>query len=124
MTESEAKQLLSDILTHAQEDKQFEFQYIRSWAEFRHYYKIIKSTKFVIKTLKTSANKLFTEYCQDVIFGISDVNKLLAYSQLIDVIAFYEADINTIKQMLDEYDNYLGDWGNFLNAILGGEREL
>ena len=124
MTESEAKQLLSDILTHAQEDKQFEFQYIRSWAEFRHYYKIIKSTKFVIKTLKTSANKLFKEYCQDVIFGISDVNKLLAYSQLVDVIAFYEADINTIKQMLDEYDNYLGDWCNFFNAIFGGEREL
>lgn len=124
MTEPEAKQLLSDILTHAQEDKQFEFQYIRSWAEFRHYSKILKSTKYIIKTLRTSANKLFKEYCQDVIIGISDVNKLLAYSQLQDVIAFYEADINTIKQMLDEYDNYLGDWSNFLNAILGGEREL
>lgn len=124
MTEQDAKQLISDILNHAQEDKQFEFKYICSWAEFRHYSKIIKSTKFVIKTLKTSADKLFKEYCQDVIIGISDVNKLLAYSQLVDVICFYEADINTIKKMIDEYDNYLGDWGNFFNALLGGEREL
>jgi hypothetical protein len=121
MTDTEAKQLLLEILEQAQEGKSIKFQFIKSWAEFRYYHRLKLSTTLVIKTLKASANNLFTEYCQDVIDGISDLNKLLAYSQLRDIIAFYEKDIETLQQMLAEYDEYLGE-GNFWYSFLGGER--
>ena len=121
MNDIETKQLILDILNKAQEGKSFKFQYICSWHEFRYYTKLIKSNKLIVKTLQTSANNIFREYCKDVISGISDVNKLLAYSQLRDVITFYEGDVNTLQQMLDEFDEYV-EKGNFLYTILGGER--
>jgi hypothetical protein len=123
MTEDEAKQLISDIINKPQEAEPIKFQYIASWGEFRYYYQLHRSTKFVIKTLKSSAKKLFKEYCRTIATGTQDVNKLLAYSQLRDIIAFYEADVNTIKKMLDEYDNYLGQ-GHFWYSFLGGERDI
>jgi hypothetical protein len=124
MTDSESKQLLSDIIKKAQEGVHLPFRPIVAWDEFRFVGLQAKSTKLVIRTLKASAKNLFKEYCKDVIAGISEINKLLAYSELCDIIAFYEVELNIIQTMLDDYDKYLGDWGNFLNAILGGRRDL
>lgn len=123
MNDIETKQLILDIINKAQEGKSFKFQYICSWDEFRYYNRLIKSNKLIVKTLQTSANNLFREYCNDVTSGISDVNKLLAYSQLRDVITFYEGDVDTLQKMLDEFDEYI-EKGNFLYSILGGEREF
>jgi hypothetical protein len=72
--------------------------------------------------LRASASKLFKEYCKDVIAGISDITKLFAYARLQEIIAFYEKDLKTLKQMLDDYDYYLGD-GHFWYSFLGGQRE-
>ena len=124
MTDIDAKELLLEILNKAQEGKSVQFRLITSWDEFIYHWRLSRSTKLIIKTLKTSASNLFKEYCQDVIVGISDINKLLAYSQLCDIIAFYERELDTFKRMLDEYDNYLGTWHTFWYAFLGGEREF
>ena len=124
MTDIDAKELLLEILSRAQEGKFIQFRLITSWDEFIYHWQLYRSTKLIIKTLKTSASNLFKEYCQDVIVGISDVNKILAYSQLCDIIAFYERELDTLKSMLDEYDKYLGTWHTFWYAFLGGEREL
>lgn len=123
MNDVAIKQLLSDIITQAQEGKPVEFKYITSWNEFRYYSHLRKANKIVIKTIIQANHNLFKAYCAEISTG-ADFNKLLAYSQLCDVIAFYEKDLATIQRMLDEYDNYLGDWGNFFNAIFGGEREI
>jgi hypothetical protein len=117
MTEQETTLLIYEILNKALEGDAIPFTLITCWNENLYYLKWSRSTKIVIKTLKTSANKLFKEYCQDVIAGISDVTKLLAYKQLLDVIAFYENDLRTVQKMLDEYDDYLGDWGNFWRHV-------
>ena len=124
MNNTEVEQLILDIITKAQEGKALQFQLITSWDDFIYYGGCKSSTKLVIKTLRDSANNLFKEYCRDVVIGTSEVTKLLAYTQLLDIITFYENDLLTIQQMLDEYDAYLGDWGNFWNAIFGGRREL
>lgn len=123
MTDSEAKQLLLDIINQAQEGRSLKFHFIRSWQEFKFRWQQARSTKLVIKTLKTSSNNLFKEYCRDVSAGASDVNKLLAYSELCEVIAFYKEDLSTLQLMLDDYDEYLGQ-GNFWFSLLGGEREI
>ena len=125
MTEQEATLIIQDIINKATEGRALIFRRILYWSEFNYYRRWAVSTKLIIKTLKQSANNLFKEYCKDVIAGISDVAKLLAYSQLLAIIAFYENDLNTVQSMLDDYDEYLGNFGNFLRAILlGEEREI
>jgi hypothetical protein len=118
---TDKKQLVLDILEQAYENNFIEFKYIRSWEEFQYYRRLKISTKLIIKTLKASSNKLFKKYCKAVILGISAVKHLLAYKQLLDIQAFYEKDLNTIQQMLDDYAEYLGQ-GNFWYSFLGGYR--
>ena len=123
MTDADATLLVQEIIKKAQEGKAHPFRPILYWSEFIYYRRWVWSTKIVIKTLLDSANKLFKDYCQDVINGISDVTKLLAHYELLDITAFYENDLNTVQQMLDDYANYLGE-GNFWSSFLGGRREV
>lgn len=122
MTDTDAKQLVLNIIEQAQNNETLKFQQIKFWHDFRYYTKLARSTKLIIKTLKTSAKRLFKEYCKDVEVGTSDVNKLLAYSQLQDIIAFYNTNLNVINRMLDDYDDYLGH-GHFWYSFFGGERD-
>lgn len=123
MNDLDTKQFVFNIINQAQEGKFIKFQYIGSWKEFIYYLRQKQSTKLIIKALKISAKKLFTDYCRNVIAGISDVNKLLAYTKMLDIIDFYKKDLDTLNQMLDDYDTYLGD-GHFLYSLFGGERYL
>lgn len=122
MNDADATLLLTDIINKAIEGRAFPFRTIRYWSEFRYYWRWIKSTRLIIKTLRHSADSLFVEYCEDVIAGVSDVMKLLAYQQLLDIIAFYETDLTTVRSMIDDYDKYLGE-GNFWYSFLGGRRD-
>jgi hypothetical protein len=122
MQTTEEQQLLIEILNYAQEGKFIEFRLIRSWNEFIGYWQDSKATKLVIKALRIGAEDLFKSYCEDIVSGSTDVNKLLAFTQLQDVIAFYERDLDTLKRMLDEYDEYLGN--HFWYSFLGGERDI
>jgi hypothetical protein len=117
------EQLLLSILNQAQEGKAIEFQFIRFWTDYRYYRRTAWSTKIIIRALKSGAKKLFKTYCKDIAKGTADLNMLFAYKQLSNVIAFYERDLNTLKRMIDEYDEYLGQ-GHFWHSFLGGERTL
>lgn len=123
MQTTEAQQLLLEILNNVTEGKSIEFHYIRSWREFNYYRQQLRATKLIIKVLRTSSKKLFKKYCKDVIAGIPGVNKILAYVKLTEAIDFYRRDLDILKQMLDEYDNYLGE-GNFWHSLLGGQRMI
>ena len=118
----ETKQFLDDILARAENGDATKFQLINSWGEYLVCNRWRKATKIVLKVLRSSAKQIFKSYCTTVIAGISDATQLIAYAQLVDVIAFYEAELDTFDRMLDEYLKYL--WhGNFIYALLGGERD-
>ncbi len=123
MTDQESTLIIQGIIDKALEGKAQPFTPILYWSEFRYYYGWARSTKIIIKTLKASANNLFKNYCKDVIAGISDITKILAYTQLLNIVAFYEKDLNTVQQMLADYDEYLGE-GNFWYSVFGGRREV
>lgn len=118
---TEAQELLLKILNHAEEVKFTEFQFITSWREFRRYQRDLKSTKIILRALRVGSKYLFKTYCKEVRKGSADTDTLLAYSQMQDVIAFYEKDLAIMQRMLDEYDRYLGK-GHFWFSFLGGER--
>ena len=123
MQDTEAQQLLLEILEQAEQKKFVEFRLIRSWNEFRFYRRSKLSTKLVILALKQAAKEIFKTYLKQVKSGISDVNNLIAHAQLRNTIAFYEKDLETLQKMLDEYDTWLGQ-GHFFYSILGGERDI
>lgn len=121
MNDNEIQQILEEILDYAENGEPIEFRLIESLADYRSRLISYKATKLVIKMLKQSSKSLFKTYCKDVTFGISDVTKLIAYSQLADIILFYEQDLKTLYDMLDEYEEYL--WrGNLFYSVVGGKR--
>ena len=121
MQDIEVQQLILDIINKAQTGQSLKFQFIISWREFRYYSKSARATEFLIRSLESSAKKLFKSYCEDVVAATADVSKLYAYRELENIITFYEQDLDTLQRMLDDYDDYLSK-GNFLYAFLGGER--
>ena len=122
MQQTEAQQLLLEILDYAKVHNSISFCYITSWQEFKYYRQQARATKVIVRILEDSFNNLFKSYCKDVIAGISDVNKILACVQLRNAIAFYKKELSTLQRMLDDYDDYL-DQGNFWHSFLGGERK-
>jgi len=121
MQNVEAQELLLQILEQAQEGKVTEFHLIMTMSECKFYYRRYRADKLIIRTLKSAAKRLYKTYCKEVRIGTADAGKLFAYVQLQEVINFYTRDLTTIKQMLSEYDEYLGQ-GNFWYSFLGGER--
>ena len=120
MNNSTADQLLQAILEQA-ESEPSEFRFVTSWVDFVYCHRQYKATKLIIKVLKAASKSLFKDYCRTVTSGISDVTQLIAFTQLDDIIAFYENELSTLDNMLDEYEEYLWQ-GNFIYALLGGER--
>jgi hypothetical protein len=91
--------------------------------EFAYWLDIIKVNKLIIKTLTESANNLFKKYCKDVVGCIANSQELFAYTELRDIIKFYETELITINSMTAEYKDYLCH-GNFIRAFLGEERDV
>ena len=122
MTDQDSKLIIQDIINKAQGPAQ-PFRPILYWSEYRYYQRVQLSNKLIIRALWSSAESLFTEYCLNVVTGTQDVSKLFAYSQLLDIKAFYERDLDTVKRMLDDYTAYILE-GNFFYSFFGGRRDL
>ena len=124
MQEQEAREIINDLIQQAEAEDHVESKLISSWEEYRFYLQQERALKIVIKVLSACEKATFDVYCKEIVSGESDLNKLLACIQLQDVIAFYEQDLQTVKKMNTEYDDHLGNWGNFVKEfILGFERE-
>lgn len=120
MNYQDSEQVLLAIIEQAQAEPS-EFRFIVSLTDYRYCLNLYKSTKLVIKILKRASKNLFKAYCKDITSGISDFTQLVAYEELVEITSFYETELKTIYNMLDEYEEYL--WaGNFFYALMGGER--
>jgi hypothetical protein len=120
MNYQDSEQVLLAIIEQAQAEPS-KFRFIVSFADYRYCLSLYKSTKLVIKVLKVATKNLFKAYCKDVTSGISDFTQLVAYEELGEITDFYENELKTIYNMLDEYEEYL--WaGNLIYALTGGER--
>ena len=124
MTNQDTTSLMQDIIIKAREGRTFSFRTIRYWEEFRYFQRYARSTKIIIRVLRVSANNLFKDYCHDVIAGISDITKLQAYQQLLDIVDFYKEELKTIQAMISDYDEYLSNYGNFIRALFGERRDI
>ena len=115
MDDKFAQQLTLEILRQVEERRFTQFRLLGNWQEYQLCQQSIISTKLVIKVLRQSAGNLFKQYCKTVITGVSDINQLMAYSQLKEAEVFYNTELDTFGNMVDEYEDYLRH-GNFLYA--------
>jgi hypothetical protein len=120
MNYKDSEQVLLAIIEQAKAEPS-KFRFIVSLADYRYCLNLYRSTKLVLRILKTASKNLFKAYCKDVTSGISDFTQLVAYEELADIISFYEIELQTIYNMLDEYEEYLWS-GNLFYALMGGER--
>ena len=123
MDNTEAQQVLFEIIEQAQNQKFTEFRLITSWVDFSYWRKTKLATKLIIGMLDEAARNLFKSYCKTAESGTQDVQQLLAYTEIRDIRNFYEKELETIQKMIDEYDDWLGH-GNFLYSFFGGERDI
>ena len=124
MTDNETTLIIQDIISKAIEGRAQQFRHILYLSEFCYYCRLCISTEIIIRTLTRAANNLFKAYCKDVIAGISEITTLIAYQQLLDVIDFYKDDLETVQSMIEDYNDYLHDFRNFIWALLGERRSL
>lgn len=117
------EQIVTEIIERAKKGQFTEFRFIRNLEEFAYWLGIIKVNKLIIKTLTESANNLFKKYCKDVVECVANSQELFTYTELRDIIKFYETELITVKSMTAEYKDYLCH-GNFIRAFLGEERDV
>ncbi len=121
MASAELMDMILKVIEHAETAKLSEFQLITTWAEYRKYRNKRKAFKLLINGLRKSSNRLFKRYCRTVTAGISNFTTLLAYQRLYTTMKFYEKEIETLSDMLDEYETYLF-LGNLFWAYIGFSR--
>lgn len=123
MPNSDVQQMLTTIIDHAQSSESFEFRFIDSWTAYKFYKDKRRSFRILVKALESGSERLLKNYCKKVISGTANLNSLLAYKQLLRIIDFYKQELNTITDMLDEYEAYLMH-GNFFWSYLGEIRSV
>lgn len=121
MYDKETQQLILKFIEYAQESKPSEFRLIVSWKEYRYFIGKCRSYKLLLKGLKKSSKRLLRRYHNSVLDGTSNFNTLLAYQRLVSTIIFYEKELATTKDMIDEYVTYLYD-GNWFWSFIGFRR--
>lgn len=121
MAITEFQEMMLKIIEHAETAKSFEFQLITTWIEYKNYKSKRKAFKLLVNGLCKSSDRLFKKYCSTVTVGISDFTTLLAYQRLVTTKEFYKKEIETLTDMIDEYETYVFS-GNFFSAFLGFTR--
>jgi hypothetical protein len=116
-----SQKLLNEILDYAEAGEHLALSFIKSRPEYISLRKGRKVVKAIIRSLTTSANKLFRDYCKEVSAGKTQLNKLLMFNTLECAIIFYKQELQTLDDMLDEYEAYLMS-GNFLDFIFNDQR--
>lgn len=121
MCNTETQQLLTTIIDYAKTAKLSEFRFIRNWSDYKFYKDQQSFLKPLVRGLYKTSDQLFKKYCKGVTIGEGNINQLLAYQQLQQITKFYQQELNTYTDMLDEYTSYLMK-GHLMSAFLGEPR--
>ena len=113
--------LISELIYNAESDNHRQFQYLRNYVEYRRAKQIKRTHVILVSSIRQSLTRQFKRYCESITAGETDVIKLLAYCTTNKVLSFYEKELNTINDMLIEYECYLAN-GNWLDFIFGTQR--
>lgn len=114
---------MSELIRNAESGRHRQFQYLRSYREYRRAKQIKRTHVLLVASLRQSLTKQFNKYCKAITADETKVIKLLAYCTTKKVLSFYKEELNIINDMIIEYEYYLVN-GNWLDFVLGLTRPL
>ena len=115
-------QVAEQLIQRAKKGEHSEFEFIRSIEEYFAARTIKKTLRKVIKSFTTPRNNLYSAYIESIKAGTNNLNVILAFSELEQVIKFYEDEIWIISDMIDEYRVYVHS-GHIIDTIIGNYRK-
>ena len=115
------EQVILDMIEYALAGNHSDFKLITFWFEYWNTRKKRKELRKLIKCLKTSMRRLFKTHCKKIAKGTANINDLVAYTMLDNLLLFELKELEIIEDMLDEYETYLSK-SSFIVALLGFER--
>ena len=111
------EQLMKELCTTALAGKHNSFEYIKSVREWYVAHKAKTGLRKIVEIFDEACHKSFNAYCKAVEKGEADFSLLYQFTQFRACRDFYEQELQTIKDMLNEYWTYV-DSGNWLNQFL------
>lgn len=115
--------LMSDLINTVEQGKHRQFQFLKSWQEYRRAKMIRRTYALLVASISQSARRQFSNYCKAIKAGNTEVIKLLAYCTTIKVQKFYDEELRILSDMIDEYECYLAD-GNWWDFVFNSKRQL
>jgi uncharacterized protein YktA (UPF0223 family) len=104
---TEEERLFKELIVKALDSgEQSKFEFIKNYSEYRAVKICQSSLKKVIKMFDRIAKAIHSEYNELVLCGKDDFNLLCVFRQYLEVKRYYEQELATANDMLDEYDNY------------------
>lgn len=122
MMNDNSLELAEQLIKRAKEGDHSNFEFIRSLEEYFAAKTIKKALKKVVKSFDTPKTNLYNAHIKSVKEGEDDLNVILAFSELVQVVKFYEDEIGIISDMIDEYVTYVHS-GHILDTLIGNYRK-
>jgi hypothetical protein len=116
----DTKELILALIKQAKSGEHTKFERLRSFNEYIAGRVTYRAISKVVTDLDYSADNLFKSYCKAIRKHQADVNVLLAYKQIQQAVIYYKDEQKIIKDILEDYEDYLWE-GNFIKAIIFGE---
>ena len=120
---AEQEDLFKSLTEKAIATNHNDWEFIRNPVEYGVMKKTREGLYKVIELYEHVCTSIYKEYCKQVRDGNADFEMLVAYKQYQHCIEFYEKELSTVLDMLDEYWAYVWQ-GHFLSQfIYGYDRE-
>ena len=123
MLDTEAQEIIIQLLQQAEEVPPSEFHSIATWSEYFYHVGQKRALKAVTRILKISADSTLKSYCAGVTEGHANFAELLAHVQLTDVYAYYKHELKITTDIINDFEDYTIK-GGFIKMLLGIPREV
>jgi hypothetical protein len=118
MNNLDDQKLLAELVKRAESGEHTKFEYIRTWKEYKLRKMNVRALKLLVNNLDRSTKSLFKKYCKQVKLGTADTTTLLVRNVLLHTLKFYKIELDTVLDVIYEYEAYLMDNGNFIGQFL------
>jgi len=121
------KKLFAELAAFALQSEPSKFEFITSLnmrSACRVYKRGIKRVIKIFKTLRDTLIKAYTEAINSGELLPDDVETITAIRNFDHCYKFYRHELNTVKDMLNEYHFYMWDGHNVIASYLGKQRSL
>ena len=122
MMNDDSLELAEQLIQRAKKGDHSNFEFIRSLEEYAAAKMIKKALKKVVKSFDTPKNNLYRAHVKSVQEGEDELNVILAFSELVQVVNFYSDEIGIVSDMIDEYVSYVHS-GHIWDTLVGNYRK-